>query len=62
MVDSNMDFIKEDLQEKLRINFPNVLLNSIEVLQIPNNNLIKVEISYGVLNTDIKDQLELNFS
>ena len=62
MTDGNMDFIKEDLQEKIRINFPNVLLNSIEVLQIPNNNTIKVVIQYGVLNTGITDQLELNFS
>lgn len=62
MTDGNMDFIKEDLQEKIRINFPNVLLNSIEVFQNPNANSIKVEIKYGVNNTGITDQLELNFS
>lgn len=62
MTSENVDFIKEDLQEKIRINFPNVLLNSIEVLQTPDNNTIKVIIEYGVLDTGITDQLELNFS
>lgn len=62
MVDGNMDYIKEDMQEKIALNFPNVSLNSIEVFQDPNNSRIRVDIKYGVVNTGINDELELNFA
>ena len=62
MVDGNMEFIKEDLQEKIAINFPNVALNSIEVFQDPDTSRIKVDIKYGIVNTGINDELELNFA
>ena len=62
MTEGNMDFIKEDLQEKLKLNFPNIILESLNITQYPDNNTIGVEISYGVVNTNITDQIELNFS
>lgn len=62
IVEDNMDYIKEDMQEKIALNFPNVLLNSIDVSQDPDNNRIRVSIKYGVVNTGINDELELNFA
>lgn len=62
MVDGNMDYIREDMQEKIALNFPNVDLNSIEVFQDPDNNRIRVDITYGIVNTGINDELELNFA
>jgi len=62
MVDGNMDYIKEDIQNKISINFANISLNAINILQDPNNNLIKVDIKYSILNTGINDELELNFA
>lgn len=62
MVDGNMDYIREDMQEKIALNFPNVDLNSIEVFQDPDNNRIRVDITYGIINTGINDELELNFA
>lgn len=62
MTDGNMEFIREDIQEKIAVNFPNVTLSSIEIFQDPDTSRIRVDIKYGVVNTGINDELELNFA
>ena len=57
----NLDFIKEDIQNKIDENFDNIDVNSIEVLRDVNNNTIRIQITYNVPNTSINDTLELNF-
>ncbi len=62
-IESNsFDFIKEDLQAKIVENFPDVLLEDIEVLQSVNSNTIQINITYSIPNTGINDTLELNFN
>ena len=59
---NSLDYIKEDLQNKIEINFPDVKLQEVNVLQTLNTNTIQVIISYSIPNTDINDTLELNFN
>jgi phage baseplate assembly protein W len=58
----NLDYIKEDLQEKISNNFADINLEEVEVLQSVNSNTIQVNINYSIPNTGINDTLELNFS
>jgi phage baseplate assembly protein W len=58
----NLTFIQEDLQEKIKSNFPDISLKSVEVLQSINSNTIQVNINYSIPNTGINDTLELNFN
>ena len=58
---NNFDFIKEEIEQRLETNFPNIELESVEVLKDVNENTIIVKILYGVPNTGINDTLELNF-
>ena len=58
----NLEFIQEDLQEKIKANFPDISLDSVEVLQSVNSNTIQVNINYSIPNTGINDTLELNFN
>ena len=58
----NLDFIKEDIQDKINQNFSNILVGSIEVLENLNNNSINIVINYSIPNTDINDELQLSFS
>lgn len=62
ITDGNLDFIKEDIQLKLANNFPNILVQSVDVFQQADFNIINVQISYSVADTGINDQLELTFS
>jgi phage baseplate assembly protein W len=57
----NLDFIKEDLQNKINQNLPNIILENIEISSNPNFNLINIKIFYSIPNTGINDQLELSF-
>jgi phage baseplate assembly protein W len=62
IVDDNLDFIKEDIQAKLNNNFPNIIVQSVNVFQQADFNTIYVEIKYSIADTGINDQLELTFS
>ena len=58
----NLDFIQEDIQQKIDENFTNIKVEDIEVLQSVNENTIQVNITYSIPNTGINDTLELNFN
>ena len=58
----NLDFIQEDIQQKLGNNFPNITVNSVEVLGQEDYNVVNIIINYSVVNTGINDELQLNFA
>ena len=61
----NIDYLIEDIQNKLATEFPNVILNELNVnggAENTDNNNITVEIFYSVNNTGITDDLTLNFA
>ncbi len=62
IVDNNLDFIREDIQNKINNEFTNIRLLDININQDIDNNTIIVEIFYSVPNTNINDNLVLNFS
>jgi phage baseplate assembly protein W len=60
--DNNLDFIQEDIQQKLGRNFPNVIVDSVKVLAQEDYNTINVIIKYSIKNTGINDTLQLTFT
>ena len=62
----NLDFLREDIEEKIREQFPNVSLIDLQISGIDsdatNNNTIEVQMFYSVDNTDIEDELTLSFN
>lgn len=60
--EDSMDYLKEDIQNKLNLNFPNINLESLNVLEERDNNTVIVQINYSIPNTGINDTLELNFN
>ena len=58
----NLDFIQEDIQQKLGDNFPNITVDSVEVLGQEDYNIINIIIKYSVVNTGINDELQLTFT
>ncbi len=59
---NNFEYIKEDIQNKIDDNFPDVRIDSIEVFETENENTIKILIDYNIPNTSVNDTLELNFN
>ena len=58
----NLDFIQEDIQQKIDENFTNIEVEEIEVLKSVNENTVQINITYSIPNTGINDTLELNFN
>ena len=58
----NLDFLEENIQEKIKIFFPNVNLKDVELISNQDKNEIKITITYSITNTGINDELELSFT
>lgn len=60
--EDNLDFLQEDVSQKIVSQFPNVNVKELEVLSNPDNNEVTVQIYYEVVNTSIEGELVLNFT
>ena len=58
----NLDFLKENIQEKLKNYFPNIDVEDVELTSNQDLNKITISISYSISNTGINDNLELSFA
>ena len=58
----NLGFLKEDVQQKLEREFPNVIVKQLDVLANTDNNEVTVQLFYAVENTNIEDEVTLNFN
>jgi phage baseplate assembly protein W len=57
----NLDFLKETLQTQIAQNFPDVVVNDLQVLQNPDSNQIFIELTYSILNTGLQNTLSIAF-
>ena len=58
----DLNFIREDVQDKLNIFFPNVIVRELTVLPTNEENTIQINITYSVKGTGISDELTLSFN
>ena len=56
------EFLKEDIQSKISSEFPNVDVQELNVTSSPDNNEVSVSIFYSTFNTNIEDEVTLNFA
>ena len=59
---TDLSYIKDDIQEKILTFFPNVIIQEITVLPTNESNTIKINITYSVKDTNINDALSLSFN
>jgi phage baseplate assembly protein W len=62
IIQNNLDYLKEDVANKIKIKFPNIDVDELNVLSSPDNNEVTVQLYYSVTNTSIEDELVLNFT
>ena len=58
----NLDFLKDDIGNKLTNFFPDVLVNEVSLSGNVDRNEVIINIKYAVANTGIEDELNLNFN
>ena len=62
ITNNNLDFLEENIQEKIKNYFPNIEVGDVELTSNKDKNEIKITITYSVTNTGISDELELSFT
>lgn len=55
----NLETLREDVNEKLYLYFPNIKIEDLVVSGQPDTNQINVSLTYSVINTNITDNLEI---
>jgi phage baseplate assembly protein W len=61
ITNDNLNFLREDINSKLTNYFPNVQVNDLTVTGQVDTNQITVTLQYSVINTNITDNLEIQF-
>ena len=59
---NNLEFLKEDVQTKIKNEFPSVLVKELNVLGNRDENEVTVQIFYAIEDTNIEDEVILNFA
>tara|TARA_B100000575_G_scaffold142481_1_gene113697 strand:- start:72 stop:479 length:408 start_codon:yes stop_codon:yes gene_type:complete len=61
MASDNLDFLKEDIENKIQEFFPDVVVGEVNVVANQDVNEVVVNITYAVANTGIEDEINLSF-
>jgi len=59
ITENNLNFLREDLNQKLQIFFSNIEVKDLIISGQEDTNQITVTLKYNVLNTSITDTLEI---
>ena len=62
IADDNLDFLEEEISSNLNLFFPNIKVDDLEILKKEDNNTINISLNYSVINTNINDTLEIEFT
>ena len=62
IVEENLDFLEENIQEKIKTYFPNVIVDEVTLTSNEDKNDIHITITYSIANTGMNDELELSFA
>ena len=59
---NNLDFLKERISSNIKTYFPSVNINELKISRQEDNNSITVSLTYNVINTNINDSLQIDFT
>ena len=59
--ENSLDGLKENVSLKLETYFPNVIINSLDVLKRDDENSVVVQLKYSIANSNINDDLTFQF-
>ena len=62
ITEGNTDYLKQDIQQQLGINFPNVIVDSLNIDSLPDINQINIVLKYNIADTGLTDILEITFT
>ena len=57
----NLDGLKQDIQSKIGLYFPNVFVASLDIESDTDNNEVTIVLKYNIIDTGISDQVQITF-
>ena len=60
--DGNLESLKEDIQSQLTLYFPNVVIGSLDIDSIPDEQQVNIILKYNIVDTGLTDTLEIAFT
>lgn len=57
----NIEQLRLNILESLKLYFPRVIVNKLELTATPDKNIINFSLKYAVSQTNIQDELSINF-
>lgn len=61
IVQDNLDNLKADVQLQLNQQFPEIIVNKLDIISNPDYNSVNIQIYYQVINTTISGNITLTF-
>ena len=61
MSNNTIQTLNEDISEKLSESFPDVNVEKLDILREDDNNTIIVSLTYSIINTNIEDNISIQF-
>jgi len=61
ITNNNLNGLKENISLQLQNTFPNILIESLEILSENDTNSILFNMSYSIINTNITDNIQIQF-
>jgi phage baseplate assembly protein W len=58
----SIDTMESIIEFGLNSNFPQITLNKLQINSSPDNNIIQIYFSYFIKNTNIEDEILINFN
>ena len=59
---NNLNLLKQNIQESLTFNFPNVFVETLNILPDINNNQVDITLKYSIIDTEINDTIQIQFT
>ena len=59
---NNLNLLKQNIQESLTFNFPNVFVETLNILPDINNNQVDITLKYSIIDTGINDTIQIQFT
>ena len=58
---NNLNGLKQDIQSKIALYFPNIFVASLDLFSDTDNNEVTMILKYNIIDTGISDQLQITF-
>jgi phage baseplate assembly protein W len=61
IAENTLDFLKQDVEQKLEKYFPSVIIDALDVLRNDDNNSVSVQLKYSIEYSNINDNITFQF-